>query len=92
MTAVHSSLAAFDSGLEDWTEYIECLQFYFDANGISDTVKQRVVLLSCCGPSTFRLLHSSVLSIPLTKLSFKDLVATMKAHQELKPSVIVQYY
>ena len=40
MTAVHGSLAAFDSALEDWTEYIERLQFYFDANGISDVVKQ----------------------------------------------------
>ena len=53
MTAVHGSLAPFDFATEDWTEYIECLQFYFDANGISDAAKQRAVLLSCCGPSTF---------------------------------------
>ena len=58
MTAVHSSLAAFDSAAEDWTEYIKHLQFYFDANGISDAAKQRAVLLSCCGPSMFQLLRS----------------------------------
>ena len=34
MTAVHGSFAPFDSAAEDWTEYIERLQFYFDANGI----------------------------------------------------------
>ena len=32
MIAVHGSLAAFDPASEDWTEYIECLQFYFTAN------------------------------------------------------------
>ena len=53
MAAVHGSLAPFDSAVEDWTEYIERLQFYFDANGISDAAKQQAVLLSCCGPSTF---------------------------------------
>ena len=53
MIAVHGSLAAFDSALGDSTEYIKHLQFYFDANGISDAVKQRAVLLSCCGSSTF---------------------------------------
>ena len=57
MTAVHSYLAAFDSVSEDWTKYIECLQYYFDANDISDTAKQRGVLLSYCGPSTFQLLQ-----------------------------------
>ena len=92
MTAVHSSLAAFDSASEDWTEYIECLQYYFDTNGISDTAKQQGVLLSYYGPSTFQLLQSVVLLAPLTELSFKDLVAKMKAHQEPKPSVIIQQY
>ena len=89
MTAVHGSLAAFDSTSEDWTEH---LQFYFDANGISDAAKQRAVLLTCCELSTFQLLQSLVLPTPLTELSFKDLVAKMKAHCEPKPSVIVQCY
>ena len=92
MTAVHGSLAAFDPTSEDWTEYVERLQFYFTANGITDATKKRAVLLSCCGPSTFRLLRSLALPTPLTELSFKDLVAKMQAHREPKPSVIVQRY
>ena len=92
MAAVHGSLAAFDSTTEEWTEYIERLEFYFAANGITDAAKQRAVLLSCCGPSTFRLLRSLVLPTPLTEFSFKELVAKMKAHREPKPSVIVQRY
>ena len=53
MTAVHGSLAAFDSVVEDWTEYIERLQFYFNANGISEAVKQQAVLLSYCQAQAF---------------------------------------
>ena len=92
MTAVHGSLAAFDSASEEWTEYVERLEFYFAANGITDSTKQRTVLLSCCGSSTFRLLRSLVLPAPLTDFSFKELVTKMKAHQEPKPSVIVLRY
>ena len=57
MTAVHGSLAAFDFALADWTEHIEWLQFYFNTNSILDAAKQLAVLLSCCGPSSFRLLQ-----------------------------------
>ena len=53
MTAVYGSLAVFDPASEDWTEFIECLQFYFTVNGITDATKKRAVLLSCCGPSMF---------------------------------------
>ena len=92
MTVINGSLTAFDSASEDWTEYIERLQFHFDPNGTSDVAKQRAVLLSCCGSSRFRLLRSLVLPTPLTELSFKDLVVKVKAHREPKPSVIVQCY
>ena len=61
MTAVHGSLAAFDSVVEDWTEYTECLQFYFHANGISEAVKQQAVLLSYCRAQAFS--DSSVLPV-----------------------------
>ena len=79
MTAVNGSLTAFDSNTEEWTEYIECLEFSFTANGITDGAKQCKVLLSCCGPLTFCLMRSMVLPNPLTDFSFKELVAKMKA-------------
>ena len=92
MTVVHGSFATFDSTSEEWTEYVERLEFYFVMNGITDSTKQRAVLLNCCGSSTFRLLRSLVLPAPLTDFSFRELVAKMKAHQEPKPSVIVLRY
>ena len=71
MTAVHGSLAAFDPTSEDWTEYIKRLQFYFTTNSITDATKKQGVLLSCCGPSMFRLLRSLALPTPLTELSLR---------------------
>ena len=40
MAGVHGSLAAFDSTIEEWSEYIERLELYFTANDIMDAVKQ----------------------------------------------------
>ena len=54
--------------------------------------KKCAVLLSNCGPSTFRLLRSIVLPAPLTNFSFSDSVSQMKAHREPRSSIIVQRY
>ena len=80
--------------MEDWIEYIERLQFYFDANGISDAVKQSSIteLLWTFNVPTTTGVQSLVLPTPLTVLSFKDLMAKMKAEREPKPSVIVECY
>ena len=39
MTAVHGAITPFDPDNDEWTEYIECLQFYFAANNIRDGAK-----------------------------------------------------
>ena len=53
MATVHGTLSAFDPAMDNWTEYVERLQFYFTANGIKDDSKKCAVLLSSCGPATF---------------------------------------
>ena len=87
MVAVHGSLATFDSTMEEWTEYIKRLEFYFAANGIMDAVKQWAVLLNCCKPLMFQLLTSLVLQTTLTEFLLKELVAKMRDHREPKCSV-----
>ena len=90
--AVHGALAAFNPQEEDWSEYTERLTFYFTANGITTDAKKRAVLLSCCGPATFRLLRSLVLPVSLDEISFENLVKKMKEHREPQPSVIVRRF
>ena len=90
--AVHGALAAFKPQEEDWSEYTERLTFYFAANRITTDAKKRAVLLSCCGPATFRLLRSLVLPVSLDEISFENLVKKMKEHREPQPSVIVRRF
>ena len=54
--AVHGTLVAFNPREEDWTEYAERLSFYFAANGNTNDAKKCTILLSCVGPTTFRLM------------------------------------
>ena len=87
--AVHGALATFNPQEEDWSER---LAFYFTANGITTDTKKRAILLSCCGPATFRLLRSLVLPKGLDKFTFDELVAKVKDHKEPQPSVIVRRF
>ena len=68
----------FESAPEELTEYVEQLELYFTMNGITDSTKQRAVLLSCCGSSIFQPLRSLALPAPLTDFLFKELMAKMK--------------
>ena len=56
-----------------------------------DTNKKRSILLSACGPKTYKLLRSLADDIPVLK-SYDDLVSLVKYFNHPKPSVIVQRY
>ena len=57
--AAHGKLDQFQ-GQEDWESYEERLQQYFVANDIKDAEKQRVILLSTCGQSTYKVIRNLV--------------------------------
>ena len=92
MTTIHGSVAAFDPSKEDWTIYIERLTQYFVANDVNDAEKKRAILLSACGPATFKLIRSLIGAEVLATTSYTDIVARMKEHYDPKPSVIVQRF
>ena len=51
--ATHGSLSEFDSTKDDWTSYVERMDFYFIANDVTSDAKKRAILLSACGAPTF---------------------------------------
>ena len=55
--AVHGSIGEFSVGSETWVSYIERLQQCFVANNIKGDDRQRAVLLSVCGASTYQLIQ-----------------------------------
>ena len=79
--AVHGTLVSFDLAVEDWVEYTGWLSYYFTANGITDNAKKRAILISCCGPTTFRLMESLVFP-EATDFTFAQLVEKVWFHRE----------
>ena len=88
MAAIHGSVAPFDSSVEDWTTYIERLTQYFVANDVEAAEKKRAILLSACGPTTFKLIRSLLGAANVATTSYDDIVERMKNHYDPKPSVI----
>ena len=82
----------FDAEKEHWIQYVERLEQFFEANSITEAVKKRAILLTCIGPSTYRLLRSLVTPDKPDSKTFKDLVAVLKDHYDPKPSPIVERF
>ena len=90
--ALHGSIGPFVSAQEDWTSYAERVAQYLTANNIKEAERQRAILLSVCGPATYRLFRDLVAPKKLTEYKFAELVDIMKKHQDPTPSIIVQRY
>ena len=82
----------FNSQLEDWRPHTERLQSYFIANDIKSEAKQRAILLSMCGPCTYKLIHSLLSPEEPKDVNFPGIVKQMADHYQPKPSVIVQRF
>ena len=59
---------------------------------LGDADQQRAILLSVCGPATYRFICNLVSPKKPTELKFQDIVDLVTKHHDPKPSVIVQRY
>ena len=89
--ALYGQVSTFDNG-DDWTQYIERLDYYFVANGIEDATKRRAILLSVVGANTYRLIRNLVAPAKPDDKTYKELVDLMKKHQCPAPSETVQRF
>ena len=87
--AMHSSVSKFQPGKEDWSTYVEQLNFYFIANGVTTDEKKRSILLSNCGSATFKLIKSLLDEGKMGTTPYKNLVELVQTYYQPKPSVIV---
>ena len=72
--------------------YIERVEFYFIANGIEDPEKKRAVLLTVSGRATYKLVRNLSAPNKPAKKSYDEVVALVKSHYTLNPSVILQMF
>ena len=92
MAARHGSIGEFDPSKEEWDSYVERLEHYFVANGVSEAAKKRAILLSGCGAETYKLIRNLVAPEKPTARSFEQLKELVQLHHNPKPSVIVERF
>ena len=88
---MHSHIGEFDCNVEDLQVYTEQLQIYFIANDVENHEKQRAILLSVCGPSTYLLIRSLVSPDHPDSRSYNDIMELVRQHYP-KPSPIVSRF
>ena len=70
----------FDPQVDDWTHYVERLDYYFVANDMTNAEKKRAVLLSVVGATTYRLLRNLIAPAKPDEKTYKELVDAVKGH------------
>ena len=90
--ATHGKIGEFDPIQESWDMYIERLELYFVANGVTEAERKRAVLLTASGPSTYKLIRNLTAPEKPTEVAYSEIVALVKVHHTPKPSVTVQRY
>ena len=58
--ATHGFLVQFDPDKEEWTSYVERLNYYLIANKVTDDTKKCAILMSGCSPTTYKTIRSLV--------------------------------
>ncbi|KAB0801764.1 hypothetical protein PPYR_03950 [Photinus pyralis] len=75
-----------------WPVYADRLNFYLEANGITDDVRKRAVLLTMCGAETYEIVKSLLSpELPRNK-SYEEIIEVLDKHFTPKPSEIVERY
>ena len=92
MASFHGRVPEFSGATDDWDIFTEQLSHYFTASGITDADKKRVVLLSTCGITVFKLLKTLVSPYDLTSRTFDELVKLVQEHHHPQLSVIMRRF
>ena len=92
MTTTHGALGEFCKDNEEWTSYCERLEQYFLANDVNSAEKQRTILLSVCGSSTYQLIRNLLAPEKPTSKFFAELVKMVKEHYQPPPSATFQRF
>ncbi|XP_077523191.1 uncharacterized protein LOC144134076 [Amblyomma americanum] len=71
-----------------WTEYLERVKLFFNANSVPEE-KKRSVFLTCCGSSTYSLLRSLLTPKTPDQVSIDKIFSVLSGHYIPKPSVVV---
>ena len=90
MSSLLGRIDEFDGTKEDWPQYVERVDHFFDANGITDADKKKSAFLAVIGPTTYALVRNLVSPAKPGEKSYDELVKILKEHFNPTPSETVQ--
>ena len=90
--ATHGSVVQFDPEKEEWTSYVERLNYYLIANEVKEDAKKCAILMSGCGPTTYKTIRSLVDSETRKTIKYSELIDLLTSHYNPRPSSIVQRF
>ena len=82
----------YDGTKDDWPQYVERLEHFFTANGITEAGKKRAVLLTVMGAATYKVLRNILLPAKPGEKTYAELVEALSKHYRPTPSEIVERY
>ncbi|KAK8771190.1 hypothetical protein V5799_025567 [Amblyomma americanum] len=71
-----------------WSSWVGRLQFYFEANNITDPALKRANLLTLCGEQTYDTVCALIQPSTLAAVSYDDIVAALQKHYDPRPSEV----
>ena len=90
--ATCGSVVQFDPEKEEWTSYVERLNYYLIANEVKEDAKKCAILMSGCGPTTYKIIRSLVDSETRKTIKYSELIYLLMSHYNPRPSSIVQQF
>ena len=90
MSSLLGRIDEFDSTKEDWPQYVERVDHFFAANGITDADKKKSAFLAVIGPTTYTLARNLVSPAKPGEKSYDELVKALKDHFNPTPSETIQ--
>ena len=94
--AMYGKMEEYTGEGEEWSQYVERIEFYFTANSIENTAenagRRKAILLSVIGGKTYGLLRDLLAPDRPSDKTYDEVVEVLKKHFQPKPSEIVMRY
>lgn len=90
MSSLLGRIDEYDGTKEEWPQYVERVDHFFAANGITDADKKKSAFLAVIGPATYTLVRNLVSPAKPGEKSYDELVKALKDHFHPTPSETVQ--
>ncbi|KAG8173795.1 hypothetical protein JTE90_015579 [Oedothorax gibbosus] len=81
----------YDQAVETWSEYVERVNCFFDANDVKDE-KKASIFLTIVGPAVYKLLRSLVAPATVKEKTFTQIIDVLNTHYNPAPSEIVERF